>query len=175
MANFLLHSPTPPPDWNTEATYRGISNCHNNRMCITTTAMKQLRALLSFTQMRFHCSKKQGRTFHVTTAANSTGEVVVQYFSGQTNALPASCGSFVKMEDDTSYLADECSRWGNDGAHYVGKWGHYNKRGERRLYDHTAFVAHKHHWVIVNGIWKCDEGTDDLTFSDGDFWKIYVR
>ena len=28
------------------------------------------------------CSKKNGRTFHVTTADNITGEAVVQYFSG---------------------------------------------------------------------------------------------
>ena len=36
-----------------------------------------------------HCSKQQGRTFHVTTAANSSGESVVQYFSGQTNTRQA--------------------------------------------------------------------------------------
>ena len=37
---------------------------------------------LSFTPLRFYCSKKNGRTFHVTTADNITGEAVVQYFSG---------------------------------------------------------------------------------------------
>ena len=37
---------------------------------------------LSFTQLRLYCSKKNGRTFHVTTADNITGEAVVQYFSG---------------------------------------------------------------------------------------------
>ena len=124
-----MDSSIPPPDWTAETAYRGISNYHNNRMGITPTAMKELRAHLSFTQLRFHCSKQQGRTFHVTTVANSTGEAVVQYFSGQANVLPASCGSFVRMEDDNSYLAQKCSEWGNDGSHYVGKWGHYNRRG----------------------------------------------
>lgn len=71
--------------------------------------------------MRFHCSKEQGRTFHVITAANSTGEAVVQYFSGQSDTLPASCGSFIMMEDDNSELAKKCSKWGNDGSHHVRK------------------------------------------------------
>ncbi|RMX59241.1 hypothetical protein pdam_00005696 [Pocillopora damicornis] len=43
-------------------------------MGITVSALKELRLRLSFTQLRFHCSKKQGRTFRVTTVSNSTGE-----------------------------------------------------------------------------------------------------
>ena len=77
-------------------------------MVLTKTAMNELRTHLSFTQLRFHCSKNNGRTFHVTTAANSTGEAVVQYFSGQTNDQPASCGSYVRMENDNSRLAGVC-------------------------------------------------------------------
>ena len=67
-------------------------------MGITTSAMKELRGHLSFTRMRFHCSKQQGRTFHVTTATKN--------FSGQTNTLLDSCLSFVRMKDDNSYLFD---------------------------------------------------------------------
>ena len=171
-----MQSSTSPSSWTAETSYRGISNYHNNMMGITTRAMNQLRSNLSFTQLRFHCSKKQGRTFHVTTVANSTGEAVVQYFSGQANVLPASCGSFVRMEDDNSYLAQNCSEWGNDRAHYVGKWGHYNKNGEQRMYDHAAFVALKYHWVVVDGVWLCDDvGSNLLAMSSKDFWKIYVR
>ena len=75
-------------------------------MGITTSAMKELRGHLSFTRMRFHCSKQQGRTFHVTTAIKNFGKTVVQYFSGQTNTLLDSCLSFVRMKDDNSYLFD---------------------------------------------------------------------
>ena len=144
-------------------------------MGITTSAMTQLRARLNFIQMRFHCSKEQGRTFHVITAANSTGEAVVQYFSGQSNTRPASCGSFITMEDDNSELAKKCSRWGNVRSPHVGKWGHYNKQREFRMYDHTAFIAHLHHWIIFDGVGKCDEGRADEASSKGDFWKIFVR
>ena len=74
--------------------------------------MKELRSNVSFTQLRFFCSKQQGRTFHVTTTANSTGEAVVQYFSGQTDARPDACGSFVRMEDDNSAMSQVCKEWG---------------------------------------------------------------
>ena len=86
--------------------------------------MNELRTHLSFIQLRFHCSKQQGRTFHVTTAANNTGEAVVQYFSGQTDVQPDACGSFVRMENDNSRLAERCRQWGFNGAsYYIGKWG----------------------------------------------------
>ena len=138
--------------------------------------MKKLRTYLSFTQLRFHCSKQQGRTFHVTTVANSTGEAVVQYFSGQTDVPPSSCNSFQTLDGDNSQLAKQCDKWGNDGAHYVGKWGHYLKQGQHRLYNHAAFIAYSYHWVIVNGNWLCDDDAQsNFVISPGDFWKIYVR
>ena len=165
------------PAWTAETSYRGISNYQNNLMGISTSAMRQLRSHLNFTQLRFHCSKETGRTFHVITVNNSTGEAVVQYFSGQSSVLPASCGSFITMKDDNSYLAKQCHRWGNDGSrHHVGKWGHFNKNEEQRMYDHSAFVAHRYHWVVYNNVWLCDESKGNVfATSTEDFWKIYVR
>ena len=85
----MVDSSTTPPAWTAQPSYRGISKFTNHKMGITVSAMKELRGHLSFTQMRSHCSKQQGRTFQVTTA-NSSGEAVVQYFSGQTNTRPDS-------------------------------------------------------------------------------------
>ena len=177
IANHVIYNLDPLSDWPVDQTYRGISNYNKNQMGISMNALKELQKQLSFTQLRFHCSKQQGRTFHVTTVANSTaGEAVVQYFSGQTDVLPAACGSFQRMDDDDSQLAVTCDQWGNDGNHYVGKWGHHNKKGEYRMYDHAAFVAHLHHWVIVDGNWLCDDrGSTPSAISSGDFWKIYAR
>ena len=177
MANFVMQSSTPPSGWSADASYRGISNYENNLMGLTTSAMNHLRTHLSFTQLRFHCRKQQGRTFHVTTVAESAGEAVVQYFSGETDVMPASCGSFQKMDDDDSQLAVTCDQWGNDGSQYVGKWGHHRKQGESvRMYDHAAFVAHKYHWVVgINDRWDCDDKGDSFAIITGDFWKIYVR
>ena len=138
-------------------------------MVLTKTAMNELRTHLSFTQLRFHCSKNNGRTFHVTTAANSTGEAVVQYFSGQTDAQPASCGSYVRMENDNSRLAGACQNWA------VAKWGSA-KSDEERLYRHLARVLYLYHWVnhpSGRGRWECDDYL--VGANTGDFWKIYVR
>ena len=78
-------------------------------MAITGDAMKGLRAHLKFTQLRFHCSKKRGNTFHVITAPNSTlGEAVVRFFSAETDVHPFSCNSFKRMSDDNSKLAVKC-------------------------------------------------------------------
>ena len=46
-----------------ETSYRGISSFDNNKTFLTANAMLELRTHLSFTQMRFHCSKQQSRTF----------------------------------------------------------------------------------------------------------------
>ncbi|XP_078379592.1 uncharacterized protein LOC144662614 [Oculina patagonica] len=163
VSNFVIDNSS-PFQLSVETSYRGISSYHNNKTFLTKTAMKELRTHLPFTQLRFHCSKQQGRTFHVTTAANSTGEAVVQYFSGQTDTQPDSCGSFVRMDDDDSLLAGLCHEWD-----YVGKWG--NGRDENRLYDHAVFVAHLHHWhVLEDGSrLECDDYL--LGESSGDFWK----
>ena len=171
-----MSSSTRPSVWSPESSHRWVSHYHNDLMGITKSAMSQLRGHLPFTQLRFHCSKQKGRTFHVTTATNSTGEAVVEYFSGQTDVLPFSCHSFQRMDDDNSHLAAECGRWGNDDSHYVGKWGHFKHgQGEGRLYNHAAFVANKYHWHIVGGEWLCDDVGTNVPISSGDFWKIYVR
>ena len=100
-----MASSTPPAvSWEPETSYHGISDYHNNRMAIGSSAMNVLWKNLSFTQLRFHCRKQQGRTFHVTTVANSTGEAVAQYFSGQTSVLPFACNSFKRLDGDNSQL-----------------------------------------------------------------------
>ena len=160
-----------PPKVSVETSYRGISG---DQMVLTKDAMNELRTHLSFTQLRFHCSKLQGRTFHVTTTANRTGEAVVQYFSGQTNVQPASCGSFVKMENDNSMLAGICEKWGYEkNSHRVGKWG--REKDQSRLYDHPAFFELTYHWLIepTGPRWECDDYL--VGVSTGDFWKVFVR
>ena len=137
--------------------------------------MKELWTHLSFTQLRFHCSKQQGRTFHVTTVANSIGEAVVQYFSGQTDVHPHACGSFVRMDDDNSKAAKVCEEWGvENGVRNVGKWSGF-RPNEERLYKNIVVVWGAYHWLI----WldhdraECDDVYGGV--SAGDFWKIYVR
>ena len=143
-------------------------------MLLTKTAMRELRKYLPFTRLRFHCRKQRpGRTFHITTAANSKGEAAVQYLSGQTDVQPASCGSYVIMNNDNSRLAKVCKKWGREnGSYYVGKWGH--ERNEDRPYTLVAFERAAYHWVAgTNGEYQCDDYNNEV--SSGDFWKVFVR
>ena len=148
--------------------------------------MKELRTYLNFTQVRFHCRKHGGRTFHIATALNSKGEAAVQYLSDPTHVKPDSCGSYLRMNDDDSFLTRTCNRWGKEsGQFYVGKWGHggtsylhdsYWDFGdpEKRLFDNTAFVAHSHHWLLgLMDRWECDDFK--VGVASGDFWKVFVR
>ena len=105
--------------------------------------------------------------FHVTTAANSTGETVVQYFSGQTDVRPDACGSFVRMENDNSILAGACDQWRNGD----GKWGKTN-RDEDRLYVLPAGF-NPYYWSLLKNHRRCDDNSSRV--STGDFWKVFVR
>ena len=163
----MIDSSSSPSKLSEETSYRGIGSCHNNKTFLTKRAMNELWTHLSFTQLRFHCSKRQGRTFHVITVANSTGEAVVQYFSGQTDVSPDACGSFVRIKNDNSRLAGACDRW------RYGKWG--RDRDEDRLYHFPAFITNEHHWHLNPNqlLLRCDDYYSGA--SAGDFWKVYVR
>ena len=153
-----------------KTSYRGVSS---KEMVLTKSAMKELRNHLHFTRIRFHCKKRGGRTFHITTTANSKGEAAVKYFSGETDVMPASCGSFVIMSNDKSRLARTCKDWRYQrGSYKVGKWGH--ERDQDRLYNHAAFVKAAYHSVLTSsGRGECDDY--NVGVSPGDFWKVFVR
>ena len=169
IANLLMDSSTPPSDWTPRAPYNEISNYGNGRMGISGRALKSLRNRFSFTQLRFYCRKQRvRRTFHVTTVANSSGKAVVQYFTGEKDEQPKSCGSFVRMEDDNSQLASMCDKWGGHGF-----WGRKSNPGGYALFKQGPSVKDQHSWQPFLKSWKCDDYDDNV--STGDFWRIYVR
>ena len=177
VSNITIESSTPSSRLPVKTLYRGITS--EQITVLTKTSMNELRTHLSFTQLRFHCSKNNGRMFHVTTATNITGEALVQYFSGQTDVQPASCGSHFRMENDNSGSADVCQKWGlESGSSYeVAKWGH--GFDQERLYDHPAWVCGLYHqWTLDHPSGQAKRCECDYYFvgvATSDFWKIYVR
>ena len=173
VSNVVFDSST-PPIVSAESSFRAINNCHTKQMFLEKSAMFELRSHLSFAQLRFFCSKQHGRTFHVTTVANSTGEAVIKYFTGQAETAPASCGSFVPMKDDNSKLAQNCAKWGENskGQPLSGTWSYY---GMGELNDHSVFIKGSAHWVTISGKnrWECDDFKTPP--SSGDFWRVFVR
>ena len=154
VSNVVIDSPS-SPQLSAQTSYRGISSYHNKQTFLTKSVMNQLRTHLSFSQLRFHCNKQQGRTFHVT-------------------VCDCDCGLFSRMENDNSGLAGVCDEWEFDGAMYeVGKWG--SATDEDRLYHAPAFVRSFCHWLLnpAQSRWECDD--EGIGASFGDFWKIFVR
>ncbi|XP_068762294.1 uncharacterized protein [Montipora capricornis] len=155
--------------------YRKIDTFRSNALFLTNNALNELRKFVAFTQMRFHCHKPGKRTFHVATIINSTGEAVIQFFTGQTIQMPTSCGSFIPLPDDNSILAGECAKWGKENENfYVGKWSH---QGYKELRTILAFIKNKAHWLILTTRWECDDYVwpSNPAPPAGSFWKIYVR
>ena len=175
-----MQSSTPPIQLPLNTSLLGISS---NQTFITTSVMKELRTYLNFTQVRFHCKKQGGSTFHIATALNSKGEAAVKYLSDPTHVMPHSCGSYLRMNDDDSRLTGACDKWGwENGQYYVVKWGHGSHfylntqvgRPENRLFDHTAFEKGRYHWLLgLLDRWDCDDFYGGVT--SGDFWKVFVR
>ena len=177
MSNVEFGSPSPKVS--VETSYRGIGKSH---MVLQKSAMKELRRHLSFTQLRFHCHKKQGRTFHVVTASNGSGEAVVRYFSGQTDEQPDACGSFVRVTwDDNSELAGICQDWGRlvSGEFRVGKWG--NGEDQNRLYWYPVIKISRYHLRVQLHNFdylkrmECDDRFGQHVDTNGDFWRVFVR
>ena len=155
--------------------YRKIGDFQSKALILKNTALFELRKHLAFKQLRFHCYKPGIRTFHVVTIANSTGESVVRYFTGQVEDFPKASGSFTRLPGDNSLLALRPADWGMEGGRYeVGKWSH---QGKKALWDHAAFILNSAHWVLGSPRWECDDYTRRNTpiLPVGTFWKIYVR
>lgn len=145
--------------------YEKIADFTSGQTVISTKALTELKALTSFTQLRWHCYKARvGRTIDIITAKNVQGEAYVKYFSSSSTTKPTvACGSFYKGSDDTSFLSQNCAKWSKS----------YTKKS---TYDHPFFIAGKSHFMIINIRVECDDyDISNSNLSPGDFWKVYIR
>ena len=144
VSNFVLQT-SGGIDWSLTNDYRQIVQYSNNKLGLSTDALRTLGEKMPFKQLRFFCHKKiPGRTFDIATKINSLGHLVVQYFTAQTNNFPDSCGSYYPLSDDNSIMARECAQWGYIASKYsVAKWHHEGFSPSDRLFNHAAFVSYK--------------------------------
>ena len=170
--NVVIDSSRSLPQITTQDDYRKIGDFKSKALILTNNALFELQKHLAFKQLRFHCYKRGVRTFHVATIANSTGESVIRYFTGQTEEFPQASGSFTRLPEDNSQLALSPADWGKEGGTYrVGKWSH---QGKKALWDHVVLIQNKAHWLLESSRWECDD-YNPPTPPVGSFWKIYVR
>ena len=170
--NVVIDSSGSLPPLTSQDNYRKIGDFQSKALMLTSNALFELQKHLAFRQLRFHCYKPGVRTFHVVTIANSTGESVIRYFTGQVEEFPKASGSFTRLPGDNSLLALRPADWGKEGSTYkVGKWSH---QGRKALWNHAAFIAGYAHWLLGSSRWECDDATSSPP-PVGSFWKIYVR
>ncbi|KAK2572071.1 hypothetical protein P5673_003512, partial [Acropora cervicornis] len=81
--NVVIDNSRSLPQITTQDDYRKIGDFQSKALILTNNALFELQKHLAFKQLRFHCYKPGVRTFHVATIANSTGESVIRYFTGQ--------------------------------------------------------------------------------------------
>ena len=78
----MINQSSTPISLDVKKSYRGINRYYNNKLVLSSDGMRELRTILPFNQLRFHCRKQQpGRTFHVKTAANASSEAVVTFLA----------------------------------------------------------------------------------------------
>ena len=174
--NVVIDNNSSLPPITTQDDYRKIADFQSKALILTHKALFELRKHLAFKQLRFHCYKPGERTFHVATIANSTGEWVIRYLTGQTEELPKASGSFTRLPGDNSHLALRPTDWGYEkGSFKVGKW---SQQGMKALWNHVAFIGATAHWLLEPPRWECDDfkyNSPNPTPPVGSFWKIYVR
>ncbi|XP_044184093.1 uncharacterized protein LOC122964529 [Acropora millepora] len=174
--NVVIDSSSSLPPIAPQDDYRKIGDFQSKALILKNTALFELRKHLAFEQLRFHCYKPGIRTFHVVTIANSTGESVIRYFTGQVEDFPKASGSFTRLPGDNSHLALHPADWGKEGPTYkVGKWSH---QGMKSLWNCSAFIQNYAHWLLEDPRWECDDYNPRSSAPIppvGSFWKIYVR
>ena len=112
------------------------------------------------------------------TKNNTAGHNVVKYYTDDQYAasvIPDACGSFTRLPQDTSVLAQYCKKWGNP----KGTWGKNDRRGYLRLANAPFHIGESNAFIMYSRIneFSCDDpiqtNTDHLT--KGDSLIISVR
>ncbi|MFO0745222.1 MAG: fibrinogen-like YCDxxxxGGGW domain-containing protein [Myxococcota bacterium] len=165
--------PKAPPSYDVNA---GLVAAASNTGGIEATKLATFMQETGATEIRFWCTKPStGRLFHI--VASSGG--VIAYLTGASAQMPIATGTFRRMADDTSYLAQHPADWGYNGTNYhTGRWGHSDVPTERRLFDHSAFIEMTAHWLLVGGgggRTECDDWVNASGFAYNGVWQIFVR
>lgn len=181
MKNAILQSSTLPTSQTSASGIAEIlSNYHvqDKNVRPTGKGLQEVRKYIGFDQMHFYCHKKTvGRVVSIMTKNNTAGHQVLEYFTNDTlaglRAFPDACGSFDKLPNDTSILAQNCQAWGS----VAGKWGNSKKTGKLRLVVMPFSYGNDYVFGMEAGNvnrFSCDDSFDG-PFSAGDILRISVR
>jgi hypothetical protein len=91
------------------------------------------------------------------------------------STFPTACNSFVRLPDDQSILAANCTKWGYslNGIAMINKWGRSPYTGTWRPYKQIAVWPGVHSVAFIAGDYMCDDYNQ--VGQAGDIWKMFVR
>jgi len=151
-------------------------------------AMLDIHNKMGFHQIHFYCHKKSvDKVVSIMTKNNTAGQKVVRYFTDDAFALttlPDACGSFDRLPEDTSILAQNCSKWGKDSAGkvQVNKWGRSDGNGWGRLVSYPIVIVTSPArgfgsmwWNNHNRFYCDDSSVTPQPYNVQDTWRISVR
>ena len=155
--------------------YRILSKYSQNSQFVSINALKKLRQAMDFQQLRWYCFKKsRGRVFHVMTTHDAAGHRVLDYFIESPDSPAKSCGSFTRLPDDNSTLAQNCRQWGGGN-----QWGSQSNLGRGRFYNKvvTCRIENEIMFSLRPNPLCDDHKTKGVkqSLSAGDLWQVYVR
>jgi hypothetical protein len=153
-------------------------------------AMSDILQKMGFHQIHFYCYKKSvGRVVSIMTKNNTAGQQVVRFFTypteGATTNFPDACGSFDRLPEDTSILAQNCGKWGEDQGlnKEINKWGYYSFHGDMRLgtipFQIKTLPKHFYGYSDPPSFpirAYCDDNYDTPDpYNANDIWRVSVR
>ena len=176
VAQTLMRSSIRPTEVIQSKQFKDISSYASGKVRVNDGALRELKRLIKFTQLRYFCHQKStGRIFHIMTKRNLAGKTAVRYLIENAQTRPPACGSFERLPDDNSILAANCNKWGNDGrCSKCNKWGHPNNRRAYRVYNNPIFWEDKS-YVNFNPQFLACDGFSNASLSEGDKWQLFVR
>ena len=134
------------------------------------SALKVLRSITNYKQFRFKCKKNGGsKLLHIKTKDDAKGFHVTDCVTTSSYDLRftlSSCDTYVRLPDDISQLAQNCSKW---------KWDNEHGKSDLLL-NHLMYIPHTVHWNIGFGRtrYECDSFKAS-EISTGDFWEVFVK
>ena len=160
------------PAVNSDSYREILPNYNSNNQFLKRNGFNQLKIDMGFTQIRFYCFKKErGRVFHIMTNNNVSGANVVKFFT-DSETMPEACGSFTRLPDDNSTLANNCAKWGYPNTN---RWGHERNKNNRRLFFRPLLWDDTHYYILIGDPLSCDDKKNGFDMSLGDTWNIFVR
>ena len=126
----------------------------------------------AFSEIRFDCKKaSHGRRLHLKTKGS---EILMWLLKRRSEfPLPPSCGSYSRLDGDTSITGADCRKWRSGGHHawnFQEIYGLPMTAEDESLNKHLTGLCYKKLSHLY-----CDDDDYDGNFSDKGEWQFFIR